>query len=157
MTEYSPKEGAVGFILNKPISMKINELVSDFPEINSAVYYGGPVAPDTLHYLHDAGDIVDGSVHMGSGLYWSGDYEKLKFLIQSKLILPHNIRFYVGYSGWSPGQLEDELKSGSWVVTDMEANYIFKTPYHELWSEAMKNKGGLYTVIAKMPDSFLLN
>ena len=157
LTDYSREEGSVGFILNKPIAVKINSLIDDFPEIEAPVYYGGPVAQDTLHYVHDVGDILDESIPVSQGVYWSGDFTKLKFLISSELIKPHNIRFYLGYSGWSPGQLEDEMESGSWILAHMDSNYAFKVKHQRLWRQVMRNKGGRYTVIAEMPDSFHLN
>lgn len=157
LTDYSEEEGSVGFILNKPIAVKINNLIDDFPDFEAPVYYGGPVAQDTLHYVHDVGDILDESIPISQGVYWSGDYEKLKFLISSELVQPHNIRFFLGYSGWSPNQLESEMETGSWIVAHMDSNYAFKTKHKELWSQVMRNKGGRYTVIAEMPDSFHLN
>lgn len=157
LTEHTTNEGAVGFILNKPIKIGINDLIDDFPEIESTVYYGGPVAKETLHYIHDAGDVLDESVKIGPGIYWGGDFEKLKFLIKSKFIQPHNIKFFLGYSGWSPGQLKDEMEYGSWVVSHMDANYAFKVKHRELWRKVMKNKGGNFAVIGDMPDGTFLN
>ena len=157
LTEHTEEDGTVGFVLNKPITMKINDLVEDFPEIESTVYLGGPVANETLHYIHDAGDILDESIKVSEGVYWSGDFEKLKFLIKSKLIQPHNIRFFIGYSGWSPGQLNDELVYGSWVPAEMDPNYTFKMDHRKLWNQVMKHKGGQYAVIAEMPDAAFLN
>lgn len=157
ITDHSKAEGSVGFVLNKPVSVQINDLVEDFPEIESPVFYGGPVGRETLHYIHDAGPILDGSIEVVNGVYWSGDYEKLKFLIKTKLILRHNIRFFIGYTGWSAGQLEDELEYGSWVVDDMDSNYVFKSDYKTLWNNVLKNKGGRYSVIAEMPESAYFN
>jgi putative transcriptional regulator len=149
--------GSLGFILNKSIDMGLNELMSDFPPINSEVFYGGPVQTDTLHYVHNVGDLLDDSVQVADGIWWGGDFEKLKFLIQSELILPRNIRFFVGYSGWSGGQLEEELETGSWVVADANTNYIFKAPYQRLWSQAMAHKGNTYEVIAELPEQMSWN
>ncbi|MEL6390713.1 MAG: YqgE/AlgH family protein [Bacteroidota bacterium] len=157
LTEYSKEEGSVGFILNKPIAMKINELVNDFPDIDCPVFYGGPVAQETLHYIHDLGDVLDDSISISPNVWWGGDYEKLKFLISSQYLQPRNIRFFLGYSGWSPGQLEDEMLYGSWVMSDMDSNYLFATRHVEMWSKVMRNKGDRYSVIAEMPDSFILN
>ena len=157
LTEHSTEEGTVGFVLNKPIRVKINDLIEDFPEFESPVYFGGPVAPETLHYIHDVGDILDESIKVSQGVYWGGDFEKLKFLITSKLVQPYNIRFFLGYSGWSPGQLLDEMEYGSWVMAHMDTNYAFKTKHHEMWSQVMKHKGGAYTVISEMPDASFLN
>lgn len=157
ITDHGEDEGSVGFVLNKPVSVQINDLIEDFPEIDSPVYYGGPVSRETLHYIHDAGPILDGSIEICSGVYWSGDYDKLKFLIKTKLILEHNIRFFIGYSGWSAGQLNDELEYGSWLVDEMDSNYIFKLDHRNMWSQIMKNKGGRYSVIAEMPETAYFN
>jgi len=150
-------DGSVGFILNKAIDMKINELIADFPEFESEVYFGGPVQTDTIHYLHNLGDLLEDSQKIADGVFWGGDFEKLKFLISSKLVKPENIRFFVGYSGWSGGQLKEELKYGSWVAAEMHANYLFKQKQSDLWSEVMENKGDAYSVIAQLPDSFSWN
>jgi len=152
LTEHD-EEGSVGFIINKPLQIKVEELLSDFPEFEAKVYFGGPVATDSIHYLHNVGDLLDDSVKVRRGIYWGGDFDKLKFLIDSKLILPKNIRFYVGYSGWSSGQLKEELTYGSWVLADMHANYLFKAKPEALWETIMTNKGNAYSVIAQMPDN----
>jgi putative transcriptional regulator len=156
LTEHH-EEGTVGFIMNRRMDVEIRDLLNDFPEVESRVYFGGPVATDSLHFLHNVGDLLEGSVQVRRGIYWGGDFEKLKFLIDSKLINSGNIRFYVGYSGWSSGQLNEELKYGSWVLADMHANYLFKSDPGLLWEQIMTNKGDVYSVIAKMPDAINWN
>lgn len=146
-------DGTVGFILNKTIDMQIDSLVANFPEFESEVYYGGPVATDTIHYIHNVGDLLDDSNEVARGVYWGGDFEKLKFLVNSKLVFPENIKFFIGYSGWSGGQLQDELDSGTWITDEMYANYAFKDDKNTLWSNVLNNKGDRYTVIAQMPDT----
>jgi len=150
-------EGSIGFILNKSIDMPLNDLMSEFPKFEAEVFYGGPVQTDTLHYVHNIGDLLDDSVKVADGVWWGGDFEKLKFLITSGLIEPNNIRFFVGYSGWSSGQLADELGYRSWVQADMDANYIFKIQPDQLWSRVMYNKGNLYEVIADLPEHMSWN
>ncbi len=147
------EEGSLGFIMNKPLNMQIDELIEDFPEFEAEVFFGGPVQTDTIHYVHNVGDLLEESVPVVDGVYWGGDFEKLKFLIDSQLILPHNIRFFVGYSGWSEGQLMDEMTYGSWVLADMDPNYLFKSRPKQLWRQVMYNKGDAYTVIAQMPEA----
>lgn len=146
------EEGSIGFIMNKELDMNVDELIADFPAFESKVHFGGPVQTDTIHYIHNVGDLLEDSVKVIPGVYWGGDFEKLKFLIQSELIKPENIRFFVGYSGWSEGQLMDEMEWGSWVVANMYSNYIFKSPTKNLWKKIMNNKGDVYTVIAQMPE-----
>ncbi len=157
ITDHHKSEGTVGFILNKKLNTGINTLIDDFPEIESEVYIGGPVAKDTLHYIHDRGDILDNSIPVVDGVYWGGDYDKLKFLIKAQLIKPHNIKFFLGYSGWSAGQLDEELQYGSWMLSDMDANYAFRQKPRDLWRLITRNKGGHFTVIAEMPKANHLN
>lgn len=151
------KEGSIGFILNKSLDMGVSDLIADFPDFEASVYYGGPVQKDTIHYIHNVGDLLENSNQICPGVYWGGDFEKLKFLIRSQLIEPKNIRFFIGYSGWSETQLEDEIEIGSWVLGDMDANYLFKNKPLSLWKKALQNKGDTYSVIAQMPDGLSMN
>ncbi|MEL7123204.1 MAG: YqgE/AlgH family protein [Bacteroidota bacterium] len=146
------EEGSVGFIMNKPIKMRIDELMDGFPEFESEVLFGGPVQTDTIHYVHTVGELLDNSIHVMNNIYWGGDFDKLKFLISSKLIQPKDIRFFVGYSGWSEGQLVDEIKSGSWILADMDTNYLFQDYSKEMWQKVLEDKGNAYSVIAHMPE-----
>lgn len=150
-------EGSIGFIMNKPMNVRVDRLIADFPDFESEVFFGGPVQKDTIHYIHNVGDLLEGSIKVVDGVYWGGDFEKLKFLISSKLIKEDNIRFFVGYSGWSQGQLIDEMNIGSWVLANMDANYLFKSKPKNLWRQVMYNKGDAYTVIAQLPESLSLN
>ncbi len=151
------EEGTIGFILNKNIDMGINDLMADFPKFEAEIFYGGPVQTDTLHYVHDLGEMLEDSVKIAEGVWWGGDFEQLKFLISQQLIQPANIRFFVGYSGWTSGQLKEELKFGSWVPGDMNANYIFKFKPNHLWRHVMYTKGDLFEIISDMPEDMSWN
>jgi len=146
------EEGSVGFILNKPMNLQLSELVKEIntdEEFN--VQYGGPVARDTIHYIHNVGDLLEESIPISNGIYWGGNFEKLIFLIESGLITSKNIRFYVGYSGWSEGQLEGELQHSSWIVSEWYANYAFQSRPSELWKQAMTHKGNTFSILAQIP------
>lgn len=151
------KGGSVGFIMNRPMAMSIDEIIEDFPEFSSEVFWGGPVQTNTVHYVHNVGDLLDDSVKVTDGVYWGGDFQKLKFLISSQLIKPENIRFFIGYSGWGGGQLEDELEYGSWVLANMDANYLFNAPPDLLWQQIMTDKGNAFSVIAQLPETMNWN
>jgi putative transcriptional regulator len=153
LCDHSAEEGTVGFILNKPLEMRVDELITDFPEFDAPVFFGGPVQTDTIHYIHAVGDLLEESTKIIPGVYWGGDFEKLKVLIRSQLIQPKDIRFFVGYSGWSEGQLIDELTDGSWMVSELHPNYVFNSDPDNLWQQALTNLGDTYTVIAQMPDT----
>ncbi len=157
ITDHHKTEGTVGYVLDQPAGAQINDVVDNFPEIDAPLYIGGPVGSDTLHYIHDVGHILDRSVKVVDGVYWGGDYEKLKFLIKNQLIKAHNIKFFLGYSGWSSGQLEDEIEYGSWMLSEMDPNYAFNMNPKSIWKQATRNKGGRYTVISELPNSNHLN
>jgi putative transcriptional regulator len=146
------QQGSIGFILNRNMELPLEEVLQDFPDIHSTINYGGPVETDSLHYVHNVGEILDGSVKVMNGIWWGGDFEKLKFLIRTELVKPENIRFYLGYSGWSTGQLDEELESGSWMVAPMDSNYLFNSEQDNLWNTIMFNKGDHYEIISDIPD-----
>jgi len=151
------EDGSIGFVLNRESDVRIDELVEDFPEFDAPVYVGGPVGRDTVHYLHRRGDLLEGSDPVVKGVWWGGDYERLKFLVRHELISPRDVRFFVGYSGWSEDQLEEEMEHGSWVTAKMDPNYLFKSSPDTLWSQVMDHKGNAYSVIADMADDLKLN
>jgi putative transcriptional regulator len=150
-------DGDVGFILNKILDVRLNEVLPEFGNFNAPLFYGGPVQPDSLHYIHNVGDLLEGSTRLSSGVYWGGDWNNLKFLVESKLIEPKHIRFFVGYSGWTDGQLREEMQIGSWITSDMHANYLFNAQPHTLWRTVLQNKGNAFSIIADMSEENVMN
>jgi putative transcriptional regulator len=108
--EHTPDNGTVGLIINKPINLRLNDIMEDFPAFKGKVFLGGPVGTDTLQFLHSLGNLVEGSVKLAENLYWGGNFEQIKMLMLEEKIKPNDIRFYLGYSGWTVGQLHSELK-----------------------------------------------
>lgn len=149
--------GSVGFILNRPLAVKINDLVDDFPEFAASVFWGGPVQTDTLHFLHTMRDLLPDSAPISDGVYWGGDFQQLKMLISQELVHPGNIRFFIGYAGWGEGQLQEELRIGSWISAELFPNYVFKSPPELLWQQALRHKGNAFEVIASLPESISWN
>jgi putative transcriptional regulator len=156
LTEHTP-EGSVGFIINKMLDIEPRKIMPEFPEFKVPLFYGGPVQTDSIHFLHNVGELLDGSVRISSGVYWGGDWNQLKFLIESKLIEPKHIRFFAGYSGWDEKLLKEEVKEGSWIVSDMHANYLFNVQPSILWRTILQHKGNAYAVIADMKDENVSN
>ncbi len=150
-------EGAFGFILNKSVRMNINELLDDFPEFESEVYYGGPVATDTIHYIHNVGELLDESQKVDEGIFWGGNFDKLKFLITHEMLKPENIRFFVGYAGWEADQLKEEMQSGSWIQSESDRSYVFNHSSRDLWKNVLANKNENYSIIANNPNLNALN
>jgi putative transcriptional regulator len=146
------KEGSLGLILNRPVGMKVTDVVAEFPDFDAEVFYGGPVHGDSLHFIHNLGDLLEESLKVTDGVWWGGDFESLKFLISNELITPDRIRFFIGCAGWSGGQLEEEMEGNSWINVPMHANYAFRTDPEEVWSLAMYNQGNQYEIIAEIPE-----
>ena len=101
--------------------------------------------------------LLDGSTEIGPGVYWGGEFEKLKFLITHEMVKADNIRFFVGYAGWSPGQLFEEMETGSWITSEVHANYLFKSKPSRLWNQVMHHKGDVFSVLAQLPEQMNFN
>ncbi len=144
-------DGSFGFILNKPIEMNINDLLSSFPDFESEVYYGGPVQTDTIHYLHTKGDLLPNSIEVLQGIWWGGDFEVLKKEVSDGKIKQEDIRFFVGYSGWSEGQLDEEQQYPSWLTATASHEFIFTDDWKNLWRDVLHQEGGRYAIIGSMP------
>lgn len=149
--------GTLGFILNKPTDVKLNDAVEDFPQFDVPLYFGGPVETDTLFYIHTLGEKLKGAKEIVPGIWWGGDYEHLKFMIDTKQILPEQIRFYAGYSGWEPKQLEGELKEKAWLVSLADKRFTFFDNPKVLWSQVLRSMGNEYAILANFPEDPNLN
>jgi putative transcriptional regulator len=155
--EHTEENGTVGLILNKPINLRLNDVVEDFPPFKAKIFLGGPVGTDTLQFLHTLGNKVESSLKLTENLYWGGNFEQVKQMMHDGEITAKDIRFFLGYSGWSPNQLEEELKGNSWIITQATSQHIFGTPYDDLWRTTMKEMGGVYNTMAGYPENPALN
>lgn len=151
------EEGTFGVIVNKPIKARFNEVVKDFPDFQSKVYLGGPVQSDSLFFFHTLGDQVDHSLEIIPGIYWGGDIEQVREMISLDLIKPSQIRFYVGYSGWAPNQLNEELGRNSWLVSHITAHDLLSANPSTLWNRSLRRLGKEYAHWNNFPDDPSLN
>ncbi|MFO7370116.1 MAG: YqgE/AlgH family protein [Bacteroidales bacterium] len=156
ITEYSG-EGTVGFVLNKPVNMKVHEIISDFPVINANVSLGGPVQTNTLHYVHTLGDIIPNSIKVVENIYWGGEFEVVKKLVESGNLSNDNIRFFLGYSGWQSNQLEGELHENAWVVADIRPEDIMRPMNKFNWNKTLNKMGQKYQMWANFPENPQMN
>ncbi len=152
LTEHS-EEGAVGFVLNKPVSLKLNEVLADFPQFNASLSIGGPVSTNTIHYLHTVGDMIPNSVHVLGNVYWGGDFEILKEMVKLGAIESEQIRFFLGYSGWMANQLEGELERNSWVVTEILPMQIMEVNSSDTWKQMLFDLGEKYSLWPNFPEN----
>ena len=156
LVAYSDK-GAVGFILNKKVDLSLQHAFPGFPEFDTEIYLGGPVATDSIYFIHTLGDKIPGSIHVLGNLFWGGDFEFIKHAITTGSIKATDIRFFLGYSGWDAGQLEDELKEDSWLVTDINQEAVMEDLNPESWFNFVKRAGSRYSVWKNFPENPSLN
>jgi len=146
------EEGSVGFVLNKPSILKFDEAVEDVHNFNVQLFIGGPVQQDTLHFIHRAGHLLEGSIRIEDNIFWGGNYEQLITMINSGTLNKNDFKFFLGYSGWAPGQLEEELRQKSWIIYDKATeDKVFDVSSKLLWKEILKNMGGKFKVFANYP------
>lgn len=147
------EEGTLGFVLNQPMGIMLKDVIENGPDdqLDIPLFAGGPVATDTLHVIHQLGDHIEGSKFVGKHIYWGGEFEQIRFLLGNKNAKWDDFRFFVGYSGWAPGQLEDELASGSWIVNKTDEEFIFDLEKQKLWEAALNDKGGKFKLMKGSP------
>ena len=145
------EEGSLGVIFNKRLTIPFNEIVQGFPEFKADVYLGGPVETDRIFFIHTIGEMIPDSYKIANGLYWSGNVNALKAMINMKLIKPHEVRFYVGYAGWDSGQLHEELKANTWIVGKFSAKQLLTTMPGKMWSSFVRLMGKRYMMWDKFP------
>lgn len=155
MVEHDEK-GSIGFVLNKPMYYNTSDLVSELKDIHFPVYIGGPVEQNQLYYLHSHAEIRD-ALPIADGIYWGGDFSHLVQLLREGDILPGEIRFFAGYSGWEAGQLENELNENSWMVGSITTRNFFDTSDNELWEKSMEELGGKHRIWANFPEDPIMN
>lgn len=151
------EEGSFGFVLNKPAIVKVSEVMDELKSFEHQIFIGGPVQQDTLHFIHRNPEIESGT-EVRTNMFWGGNFETVLFLAETKQLNPQNIRFFLGYSGWSAGQLDEELEQDSWIVCDyVTEDLMFETNPNDMWRKALGNMGGRFSVYANYPVDPNLN
>lgn len=135
------KEGSVGIILNKPTGVNVTDVKPSW-KVPDQFDVGGPVMLDTIITLHNFEDLDRFRLIM-PGLF-SGIDSVLLSLIEHQAIPNLKYRFFLGYSGWSAGQLESELQRNMWVISPYLPSLVFDTPIEKIWHNAVKNLGSDY-------------
>lgn len=155
LTEHSDNS-TDGFILNRPLQYVLEDLIPDI-NCNFTVYQGGPVEQDNLYFIHRVPHLLLDSIEVANGIYWGGNFESLKNLLNENLIQSTDIRFFLGYSGWGANQLEDELNTNSWFITENDFQNIFSEDEESIWKNKLLQKGGKYKIWANAPADINMN
>jgi putative transcriptional regulator len=151
-------EGAFGLVLNRPLGKAVGDLiVADLPDAlkSSPLYVGGPVQPGALSYLHTDNFIPDAEVLPNLALGHSLD-DLLE--IGESFSPAKKVRLFAGYAGWSPGQLESEMKRKAWTTFPASLELVFETPPEQLWQKVLQSKGGWKNkLLSQMPEDLSWN
>lgn len=150
-------EGSFGFVLNRQYENTLDELIPELEGHKLPVFYGGPVQLDSLHFLHQYPDLIPGGQEVIKGVYWGGDFDTMINLVKSEEIDSNKIRFYIGYSGWSEGQLNNEMTEKTWLTVKASRKLIFHHKYEEIWKDSLRHLGGDYEMMVNFPIDPQLN
>lgn len=145
MIEHS-EQGSFGLVINHPSPIKATELLDSLEmswdgDDSAVVWAGGPVSPSTGWVLHEPNVLArpgQGTIAITSTISLSTSPDKLRTIATRP---PKQIRLLLGYSGWGPGQLVEEMARGAWLHTEATNRLVFETPPDLIWDTAMRTLG----------------
>ncbi|WP_317164472.1 YqgE/AlgH family protein [Pontibacter fetidus] len=157
LCNHNEAEGTFGLVLNRLSNLKLSDVVDIYNDtFDVTLGIGGPVQYNTLHYIHRLSNLPQ-AVKLGEDLYWGGDFEMLRTMIGSGIVTSADIRFFLGYSGWTPGQLQEEIDKNVWIVNNNAVNKLFNLEADTLWRSILRQMGGKYKVLSNYPADPRLN
>ncbi|MCB9710736.1 MAG: YqgE/AlgH family protein [Nitrospirales bacterium] len=158
LCEHGP-EGALGVVVNRPTEMNITEVLPQVPVIEGQphrVFSGGPVQKNSLLILYRLPQEIEGTHPVLDGVYLGGNMEALERILEGPAV-DETFRAFMGYSGWAPGQLENEMKMGSWLTMPANPDLVFNPDATQLWTDVIQQFGDEYSIYSDMPPDPSLN
>ena len=151
-------EGTMGLVLNKPFPLSLSDIFHDIAGgRNIPIYWCGPLGADTIFYLHTI-EGIPGAFPVGKGLYVNGDFNAVRDYINRTPSVEGTLRFFMGYSGWESGQLEQEIEENTWIVgRETTASLMDEKASVGLWQKSLSKLGGKYAVWSRCPQIPTLN
>ena len=150
-------EGAFGLVLNRHTGNKVGEaLTANLPDAlkDLPLFLGGPVQPQALSYLFSDAFLPDANVMPNLQLEHSLD-ELLE--IGEALSPSRKMKVFAGYAGWSPGQLDDEMRRDTWMIHPASLDLVFHANPEALWKEILCQKGLKYRLLSEGPEDLSWN
>jgi len=146
------EEGSFGFVLNNYIDIQLTQLNEKFPDMIAKLSIGGPVEKETMYFMHTLGDKLKDSLLIDQNIYMGGDFEQLYQEVSVDLIAQNKVRFFIGYSGWSAGQLQKEIKEHAWIVANVDTiEDLMNVNITDLWKHYMNKLGKKYKIMSDFP------
>lgn len=144
-------DGAFGLILNQTLDLKLLEFMQNVGKFDSIVGIGGPVDQEQLFFIHSFPDLT-AAISITDNFYLGGDFDELIEKVALGIYPSDEVRFFIGYTGWSKGQLQNEIAEKTWIVTKPPAGFsVYKTKDEQLWEIILKSLGGKYKQMASFP------
>jgi putative transcriptional regulator len=150
-------EGAFGLVLNRTTTNKVGDALSaELPEAlqEEPLFLGGPVQPQALSYLHSDNYLPDANVIPSLNV---GHSLESMIELAGSFSSTQRLKVFAGYAGWSPGQLDDEMKRDTWLTHPASIELIFNTPPEKLWQAILGNKGWRYRLLSEAPEDLSWN
>lgn len=151
------ENGSFGFVLNNYINLNISTVIPDINSFKAKISLGGPVQKNSIFYLHTLGHEVEDSIHVFDDVFMGGDFDSVKEKLNQGLVQADQLRFFVGYSGWSQDQLAFELKEKSWIVSEAVTEQVMDTRNLNLWSQSLRALGDDFAILSNFPSDPNLN
>ena len=142
LVEHS-EEGSMGLVINRPIELSMGEFCKSQEmycrsDRSQCLYQGGPVQTDRAFILHKSGQMGPETEEVFDGICLSYSLESLTMLVEEP---PLDMNVFLGYAGWGPDQLVEEVTSGSWLVTYPEEDLLFSVASDVAWEHSLKKMG----------------
>jgi putative transcriptional regulator len=143
-------EGSFGFVINRRTDLELTDVFDEVgvtgearESVEAPVLLGGPVSPESGWILYDAEGVPQPqsgkTIAVGERISCSASIELLERIARGDG--PETCAMMLGYSGWGAGQLEEEMKKGSWIPVDLDYSLIFETPIDQRWEAALASLG----------------
>ena len=156
------ENGSMALMMSHLSGFTVGDVMPQFEALrNQPLYLGGPVGTDMLFYVHDLGsDIVPEALQIVDGLWLGGDLTALTLHcdLEPHFDIERHVKFMIGYSGWTAGQLADELARHDWAVLDGDARrLLLLTPHDAMWQRAVERFGPRYHLWLNWPTDVAMN
>ncbi len=168
ITHYSETDTTMGLVINQPLGQRIRRYAAESlqqlaggedvcAELGRIFYQGGPVHQHYLFFLHRLDGLVEGGTKILDGLYLGGNLDTT--YAEAEVLRPDapRLRFYLGYAGWEPGQLESEISAGTWFLAPGEPEIVLASTPETIWQTAVYSLGGKYRPISVFPEDPSVN
>lgn len=145
------EDGAIGLIVNRPTNIPSEEALPEVEELkglNIRLHFGGPVHPQRLFALVETDRTLEGAQRVLKGVTFTGNRDALLTILKDAH-LKRSARLYAGYAGWAPGQLEQEMRRGAWVIKDADVKSVFSPHPLELWNKLMGRGIGIQVYLPR--------